>query len=105
LEWGFADRAPQQIDFVIWTGDSARHDNDINIPRTDSQIYMLNRRIVEGMMGVFGKSDNLGDDDPTNDLVVPVYVFPGRHLWDAVLLTFLAVFQLLETTTSFPTTS
>jgi endopolyphosphatase len=33
---------------------------------------MLNRRIADGMMQVFGKSDNLGDDDPTNDLVVPM---------------------------------
>ncbi|CUS12432.1 unnamed protein product [Tuber aestivum] len=62
----------QEIDFVIWTGDSARHDNDVNIPRSDSQIFMLNRRITAGMIDVFGKPDNLGDDDPTNDLVVPI---------------------------------
>lgn len=64
----------QEIDFVIWTGDSARHDNDVNFPRSDSQIYMLNRRIADGMMEVFGKPDNLDDDDPTNDVVVPMYV-------------------------------
>ena len=64
----------QEIDFVIWTGDSARHDNDVNLPRSDSQIYMLNRRIADGMMEVFGKPDNLDDDDPTNDVVVPMYV-------------------------------
>jgi len=62
----------QEVDFVIWTGDSARHDNDVNIPRSDSQIFTLNRRITAGMIDVFGKPDNLGDDDPTNDLVVPM---------------------------------
>ncbi|RPA97622.1 Endopolyphosphatase [Choiromyces venosus 120613-1] len=68
-----------EVDFVIWTGDSARHDNDVNIPRSDSQIFMLNRRITEGMINVFGKPDNLGDDDPTNDLVVPIVPTLGNN--------------------------
>ncbi|PWW74246.1 Endopolyphosphatase [Tuber magnatum] len=68
-----------EIDFVIWTGDSARHDNDANIPRSDGQIFMLNRRITAGMIDVFGKPDNLGDDDPTNDLVVPIIPTLGNN--------------------------
>ncbi|KAG0125649.1 Metallo-dependent phosphatase-like protein [Tuber indicum] len=68
-----------EIDFVIWTGDSARHDNDANIPRSDSQIFTLNRRITQGMVDVFGKPDNLGDDDPTNDLVVPIIPTLGNN--------------------------
>ena len=33
------------IDFVIWTGDSARHDNDNLLPRTPSAIYEMNRSV------------------------------------------------------------
>lgn len=69
----------QEIDFVIWTGDSARHDNDANIPRSETQILDLNRRISDGMFAVFGKPDNLGDDDPTNDLVVPIIPTLGNN--------------------------
>ncbi|KNG86794.1 putative vacuolar endopolyphosphatase [Aspergillus nomiae NRRL 13137] len=35
------------IDFVIWTGDSARHDNDERIPRTEEEVSALNE-IVAG---------------------------------------------------------
>ncbi|KAG0669495.1 Endopolyphosphatase [Maudiozyma exigua] len=35
------------IDFVIWTGDNIRHDNDRQIPRTESQIFEMNE-IVSG---------------------------------------------------------
>lgn len=34
------------IDFIIWTGDSARHDLDSGHPRTKSEIYELNRWTV-----------------------------------------------------------
>ncbi|KAI0921857.1 hypothetical protein AcW1_004280 [Taiwanofungus camphoratus] len=42
-----------EIDFVIWTGDSARHDNDRKQPRTTSEIYMLNRAMAKKMEDVF----------------------------------------------------
>lgn len=41
------------IDFVIWTGDSARHDNDNKIPRTPSAIYEMNRRLAHQMSETF----------------------------------------------------
>ncbi|KAI5837788.1 Metallo-dependent phosphatase-like protein [Morchella snyderi] len=68
-----------EVDFVIWTGDSARHDNDANIPRSETQILDLNRRISDSMFAVFGKPDNLGDDDPTNDLIVPIIPTLGNN--------------------------
>ncbi|PCH41204.1 endopolyphosphatase [Wolfiporia cocos MD-104 SS10] len=42
-----------EIDFVIWTGDSARHDNDRKKPRTTNEIYMLNRAMARRMEEVF----------------------------------------------------
>jgi endopolyphosphatase len=41
---------------VVWTGDSARHDNDVKIPRTDQEIYNLNKMTVNKMVEVFGNS-------------------------------------------------
>ncbi|PAV20894.1 vacuolar endopolyphosphatase [Pyrrhoderma noxium] len=43
----------KEIDFVIWTGDTARHDNDREIPRTPDEIYDLNRAVVRRMTEVF----------------------------------------------------
>ncbi|KZT24494.1 Endopolyphosphatase [Neolentinus lepideus HHB14362 ss-1] len=41
------------IDFVIWTGDNARHDNDRKLPRTPDEIYHLNRVMANKMQEVF----------------------------------------------------
>ncbi|KAL8807682.1 MAG: hypothetical protein Q9200_004567 [Gallowayella weberi] len=66
------DNIKDTIDFVVWTGDSARHDNDELIPRTKEQIVELNEMMVEKFVEVFGKSDNLNDTDPTNDFTIPI---------------------------------
>lgn len=58
------------IDFIVWTGDSARHDNDEDIPRTEKQVVELNKLMVAKFVEVFGKEDN--DDDPTNDFTIPI---------------------------------
>ncbi|KAI0776087.1 hypothetical protein BD413DRAFT_526378 [Trametes elegans] len=50
----FLDREwADEIDFVIWTGDSARHDNDRRRPRTTAEIYDLNRAMAKKMEHVF----------------------------------------------------
>lgn len=67
------------IDFVIWTGDSARHDNDEEIPRTIPQVEGLNEFLVTKFVEIFGKDDNLDDDDPTNDLIIPIVPTFGNN--------------------------
>ncbi|GBC02400.1 hypothetical protein RclHR1_00460038 [Rhizophagus clarus] len=47
-----------KIDFVIWTGDNARHDNDDNIPRTPEEIFTSNRMIAEKFLKTFGDEKN-----------------------------------------------
>ncbi|KAI0045296.1 hypothetical protein FA95DRAFT_1607798 [Auriscalpium vulgare] len=42
-----------EIDFVIWTGDNARHDNDRKLPRTLKEIYELNNVVATRMNDVF----------------------------------------------------
>ncbi|KAE8411811.1 Metallo-dependent phosphatase-like protein [Aspergillus pseudocaelatus] len=41
------------IDFVIWTGDSARHDNDEKIPRTEEEVSALNEIIAGKFIDTF----------------------------------------------------
>jgi endopolyphosphatase len=73
------DNLKDEIDFVIWTGDSARHDNDERLPRSDSQVLKLNRLIVDKFVDTFGKPDNVDDPDPTNDFVVPIVPTFGNN--------------------------
>ncbi|KAF8655288.1 hypothetical protein AX16_003187 [Volvariella volvacea WC 439] len=42
-----------ELDFVIWTGDNARHDNDRKLPRTPDEIYDLNRAVARRMDEIF----------------------------------------------------
>ena len=67
------------IDFVIWTGDSARHDNDEEIPRTEHQVVELNELLVQKFTEVFGKDDNINDTDPTNDFTIPIVPSFGNN--------------------------
>ena len=62
------------IDFIVWTGDSARHDNDEEIPRTDEQIVRLNELLVDKFLEVFGN-----DTDPTNGLAIPIVPTFGNN--------------------------
>ncbi|KAL1862208.1 Endopolyphosphatase [Paecilomyces lecythidis] len=68
-----------EIDFVLWTGDSARHDNDERIPRTEDEVASLNQYLVDKFVDVFGKEDNINDTDPTNDLTIPIVPTIGNN--------------------------
>ena len=68
------DNLKDTIDFVIWTGDSARHDNDENIPRTEKQVLNLNRMMVQKFLEVFGTKE-----DPTKDTIIPVIPTFGNN--------------------------
>ncbi|CAH1766478.1 11046_t:CDS:2, partial [Entrophospora sp. SA101] len=45
-----------KLDFVIWTGDNSRHDNDNNIPRTPKEMYDSNRFITNKFLETFTKT-------------------------------------------------
>jgi endopolyphosphatase len=68
-----------EVDFVIWTGDSARHDNDERYPRSDSQVIGQNKFLVSKFVEVFGKGDSIVDRDPNNDFIVPVIPTFGNN--------------------------
>ncbi|KAG2141710.1 Metallo-dependent phosphatase-like protein [Suillus bovinus] len=57
-----------EIDFVIWTGDNARHDEDHEIPRPLDEVFALNRAVAKKMEDVFLKKGipvvpSLGNND------------------------------------------
>ncbi|KIY71419.1 endopolyphosphatase [Cylindrobasidium torrendii FP15055 ss-10] len=57
-----------EIDFVIWTGDNARHDNDRRTPRTPAEIFQLNRNVAKRMEKLFASKGipvvpSLGNND------------------------------------------
>lgn len=67
------------IDFIIWTGDSARHDNDERLPRSEKQVTSQNELLVQKFLEVFGKPENFDDDDPTNDFIIPIIPTFGNN--------------------------
>ena len=69
-----------KVDFVVWTGDSARHDNDDEVPRNAGQVTKLNEFMVHKMFEVFGKHNGDEDDnDPNNDFVIPIVPNLGNN--------------------------
>ncbi|KAF1989475.1 Endopolyphosphatase [Aulographum hederae CBS 113979] len=68
-----------EVDFVVWTGDSARHDNDEKHPRTEKQVEKLNRMVAGKFLEVWGKPENYDDPDPMNDLLIPIIPTIGNN--------------------------
>jgi len=72
-----AENLADSIDFVIWTGDSARHDNDEEIPRTEEQVLGQNRMLVNKFKEVFG-SDG-GDRRSPSAFKIPIVPTFGNN--------------------------
>ncbi|KAF2199927.1 Endopolyphosphatase [Delitschia confertaspora ATCC 74209] len=73
-----------KIDFVVWTGDSARHDNDEKIPRTPTQIIEQNEFVVSKFTEVFGRDGTRIPIVPTfgNNDIMPHNIFlSGPNKW------------------------
>ncbi|KAF1738891.1 Endopolyphosphatase [Beauveria bassiana] len=88
LDW-VRDNLRDKIDFVIWTGDNARHDNDENHPRNSEQVLGTNRLVAAKMFEAFATDTPLG---PVLELpIVPTFgnndflphniMVPGPNRW------------------------
>ncbi|PYI00253.1 endopolyphosphatase [Aspergillus sclerotiicarbonarius CBS 121057] len=82
------DNLKDNIDFVIWTGDSARHDNDEKNPRTAEEIIDLNQFMADKFAEVFkGKGATHGLSIPIvptlgNNDIMPHNIFKdGPNRW------------------------
>ncbi|KAF2866720.1 Metallo-dependent phosphatase-like protein [Massariosphaeria phaeospora] len=72
------DHIRDDIDFVVWTGDSARHDNDEKLPRTQAEIIQQNEFLVTKFAEVFG-SHGGGHALSTHSLRIPVVPTFGNN--------------------------
>lgn len=64
LDW-IEENLHDKIDFIVWTGDNMRHDNDRNYPRTETDIFDMNEQISDIMYKKFGTLPipSLGNND------------------------------------------
>lgn len=66
IKWA-AENFKDKIDFIVWTGDNVRHDNDRMHPRTEEAIFDQNEETTELIFNQF-RDEDLGE--------VPVLKFP-----------------------------
>ncbi|PKS07906.1 hypothetical protein jhhlp_006514 [Lomentospora prolificans] len=87
LDW-VAANLRDEIDFVIWTGDSARHDSDEQIPRTAAEVLRSNQYLADKMFSTFADENNperlavpviptIGN----NDFIPHNVLLPGPNRW------------------------
>ncbi|KAJ0385786.1 hypothetical protein COL922a_005691 [Colletotrichum nupharicola] len=83
-----AKNIADDIDFVIWTGDSARHDSDEEIPRNASQVLGTNRLIADKFVETFAHPTDATRMTvpviPTfgnNDILPHNILRPGPNKW------------------------
>ncbi|AEO54412.1 hypothetical protein MYCTH_2296960 [Thermothelomyces thermophilus ATCC 42464] len=75
------------IDFVIWTGDSARHDRDENLPRNTDQVLGTNAWIADKLADLFRDGSGEGMAVPVvptfgnNDILPHNILLPGPNKW------------------------
>lgn len=69
LDW-VKENLGDKIDFIVWTGDNVRHDNDRAIPRTEAQIFDLNREISDKFVELF-RNESSPDPYELNLKVIP----------------------------------
>ncbi|EEQ28702.1 Endopolyphosphatase [Microsporum canis] len=69
------DNLRDKVDFVIWTGDAARHDKDRRRPRTEKEIVNTNQLVFDKFVKTFHKpKDELG-----NNLKIPIVPTFGNN--------------------------
>jgi endopolyphosphatase len=73
FKW-IAENIRDNVDFVVWTGDSARHDSDEKVPRNQDEVLSTNRWIADKFVEVFGN-----DKDPDKALSVPIVPTFGNN--------------------------
>ncbi|KAL6869131.1 Endopolyphosphatase [Amphichorda felina] len=85
FDW-LAQNVKDDIDFVVWTGDSARHDSDEKHPRHADEVMATNRMIADKFVETFSSDKNSLDVPviPTwgnNDFLPHNIFYPGPNKW------------------------
>ncbi|KFH41182.1 Endopolyphosphatase-like protein [Hapsidospora chrysogenum ATCC 11550] len=85
FDW-LAENIKDDIDFVVWTGDSARHDSDEKHPRTAAEVLDTNQMMADKFIETFS-SDQQSLDVPViptlgnNDFLPHNIFYPGPNKW------------------------
>jgi len=74
------------IDFVLWTGDSARHDRDEKTPRTMEEIIYLNEILSQKFIDVFQDSIPVVPTIGNNDIMPHNTMKEGPNRWTKTFL-------------------
>ncbi|KAH6627979.1 Metallo-dependent phosphatase-like protein [Chaetomium tenue] len=75
------------IDFIVWTGDSARHDRDEDLPRNADQVLGTNRWIADKFVDMLADKGDKGMTIPVvpnfgnNDILPHNILLPGPNKW------------------------
>lgn len=75
------------IDFVVWTGDTARHDRDEDIPRHAEDVLGTNTWVADKFVTLFAREDGKGMTIPVvpnfgnNDILPHNILLPGPNKW------------------------
>lgn len=76
-----------EIDFIVWTGDSARHDRDEDLPRNADQVLGTNRWIADKFVDMLADKGDKGMTIPVvpnfgnNDILPHNILLPGPNKW------------------------
>lgn len=76
LDW-IKDNLLDKIDFVVWTGDNVRHDNDRDHPRLESQIFEMNQVVADLIHSTFltdkdrENQENIIDNSSRDIKIIP----------------------------------
>ncbi|KAL2006090.1 hypothetical protein VTN00DRAFT_9744 [Thermoascus crustaceus] len=73
------DNLKDKIDFVVWTGDSIRHDYDEKIPRTEEEVAELNRLLVDKLARALSNEGGANDPNPMANLKIPIVPTIGNN--------------------------
>lgn len=57
IEW-IRKNLKDKIDFIIWTGDNIRHDNDRDYPRSEEHIFAMNYNVSDLLYNTFKNEDS-----------------------------------------------
>lgn len=84
FDW-LAAQVKDEVDFVIWTGDSARHDSDETVERTEKEVLDTNRLLADKFAEVFSDANGLAVPViPTfgnNDILPHNVMTSGPNRW------------------------
>jgi endopolyphosphatase len=78
--------AKDDIDFILWTGDTARHDSDERHPRTADEVIQTNRVVVDKFLDTFSSKNGklavpIVPTFGNNDFLPHNIFYPGPNKW------------------------